>query len=409
MANFREIINNLSRALCTGFVLLSASFSTDAESIDYHGINIPDQAGKVITVTGPTAPSNLGDTITHEHLFLQLWIPLDDKERWERLGRWLNSGTKPPVTKGELELWNMPFSARNRMKLGRVSKDAWELTSVETAIREVQAYQELGGSTIVEVTPLGLKRQPEKVREVARQTGANIIMGTGVYNEPWHPVDMGKWSRQDMTKLMVREIVEGIAGTNIKAGIIGEIPADDLARQPENSDKIRLMRAAVDASWLTGAAISLHGDLKFMHNLHFGLDILEEEGADLSRVVLGHISTVASSDIALLESLLRRGVYLQFDLLGLPSAGMSVTEQHAIKTLIERGYSKQLLVSHDVCNKAQQKEYGGYGFTFVHSVLLPYLRAEGVSESAIDNILKQNPRRVLTFVKPQHLKDIQAQ
>ena len=71
--------------------------------------------------------------------------------------------------------------------------------------------------------------------------------------------------------------------------------------------------------------------------------------------------------------------------------------------LIERGYSRRILVSHDVCTKFQLREYGGYGFTFVQSVLIPHLLGRGVSTRAITEITVENPRRVLTFVKPQAL------
>ncbi len=163
-----------------------------------------------------------------------------------------------------------------------------------------------------------------------------------------------------------------------------------------------MLRAAARASRLTGAAITLHSDFSKMPNLHTSLDILEEEGADLSRVVVGHIATAAAADPAFLESLLRRGVYLQFDVLGnpldleLPNRPMV----DAIESLLLKGYSRRLLVSHDVCTKFQLREYGGYGFTFVQSVLVPHLLARGISTRAIDDLTVANPRRVLTFVRP---------
>jgi phosphotriesterase-related protein len=119
-------------------------------------------------------------------------------------------------------------------------------------------------------------------------------------------------------------------------------------------------------------------------------------------VVVGHVASVASADLSFLESLLRRGVYLQFDVLGnpldleLPNRPMV----DAIETLIERGYAGRILVSHDVCTKFQLREYGGYGFTFVQSVLVPHLLRRGVSTRAIKEITVDNPRRILTFVKP---------
>ncbi len=401
----------VARAFVLWLSLYGFTCASHAEEQIFHGINVPDQSGKVMTVTGAISPSRLGDTLMHEHLLLKLALPLDQPERWVKLGRFMASGARktwltPPATPEELALWHMPFTVRNRGKLslpqyGLLNEDNWTLDDMGVAIREVQAYQELGGQTIVDVTTIGLGRQPEKIRAIAEKTGVNIVLGTGFYNDAWHPKDMSERSLLNLTKVMVREIAEGIGNTNIRAGLIGEIPVDDIGAQPENSDKTRVLQAAARASRLTGAAISLHGDFREIQHLHPAIDILEAEGADLSRVVMGHITAVAAADIAFLESLLQRGIYLQFDLLGYSVAGLSPIEMEAIETLIKRGYSKQLLVSQDVCTKAQLKENGGFGFTFVHSVLLPYLRQQDVSGAAITDLLQNNPKRVLTFVKPR--------
>ncbi len=64
------------------------------------------------------------------------------------------------------------------------------------------------------------------------------------------------------------------------------------------------------------------------------------------------------------------------------------------------GHSKKILVSQDAFTKAHKAKNGGWGMTYVHTALLPYLRKNGVNEMAIRNILEKNPQRVLTFAKP---------
>ena len=354
------------------------------------GISVPDQSGRAMTVLGPIDPAQLGPTLMHEHLFIRFWVPLEEPERWSRLG------LRRPETAEELAIWNAPFTARDRMKLltyFQRNREGFTLDDLPTAVSEVQAYQALGGRTIVDVTTTGLNPQPEKLREVAKRTGANVVAGTGFYRRAWHPADMGQRSLDDLTQFVVREIAVGMGTTGIRAGIIGEIPAEDLVFEPRESDEVRVLRAAARASRLTGAAITLHSDFQKMKNLHTSVDILEEEGADLSRVVVGHIASVASADLSFLESLLRRGVYLQFDVLGNP-LDLAIPNRpmvDAIEALIERGYSRRILVSHDVCTKFQLREYGGYGFTFVQSVLIPHLLGRGVSTRAITEITVENP------------------
>lgn len=366
----------------------------------YNGFSIPDMSGKAMTVLGPIPSNTIGSSLTHEHLFIDFFVPLDQPERWAMLGM------KPPETEDELDIWHQTFSAYNRANLlsqFHRNRDAFTLNSLDDAINEVLAYRQLGGKTIVDVTTVGLNRQPKSLQEVAVRTGVNIIMGTGFYRRAWHPEDMSNRSVSDLTKVMIREIVEGVDNTGIKAGIIGEIPAVHLVFDPNDSNEVKVLRAAAHASQLTGAAITLHSSFGSLSNISQSVDLLEKEGADLSRVIVGHIATLASENIIFLEGLLKRGVYLQFDILGNPweLSMSSYPMVKAIVSLISLGYSKQILVSQDVCTKFQLTKYGGHGLTFIHSKLIPYLQRKGISAQDIKNIIEENPKRVLTFAKPK--------
>ncbi len=317
--------------------------------------------------------------------------------------------------------WDLPFTAWNRARLYADSsillseglEEALYVDDLEDAISEVNLYKELGGKTIVDVTPINASRQPLKLQQVSKKTGVNIIASTGFYWGTLLPKDMDQHSISDLAMIMVKEITEGINGTEVKAGIIGEVALDGFTLVPKESNEVRSLRASARASRLTGAAISLHGDYKRPERSHTILDILEEEGADLSRVIFGHVGAIIAKDIPFLETLLSRGVYLQFDLLGWPSAPLQpLYDQRpmleSIETLILYGYEKQILVSHDSFTKGHKAKYGGWGMTFVHTALLTYLRSKGVQERSIKNILENNPKRVLTFVKPQEPIDTES-
>ena len=131
--------------------------------------------------------------------------------------------------------------------------------------------------------------------------------------------------------------------------------------------------------------------------------MLEAEGADLSRVVVGHSNSLAS-DLAFMERLLARGVYIQFDTLGRqPTVRRSVNDTdvaHGIVSLIEAGHVDRILLSQDVCTKAQLKAYGGTGFSFIQEQFIPYLKQLGVTDAQLQTIMVENPKRVLTFAAP---------
>ena len=366
-------------------LLLLATGSALSQSIQYSGIDIPDNSGKVMTVKGLIDPDLLGPTLMHEHLFLDI-----------------SKLAKKPLKTEDIKHWQRPFTAADRTET-IFFKDYLLLSSVKDAIGEVREYQKLGGKTIVDLTSIGLNRQPKKLRQVAEKTKANIIASAGYHSNLFHPEDIDRLSIEQLTVQMVKDIVKGMDGTNIRAGIIGEISNQDLSSNSIESNELRVIRAAARASQLTGASISLHSVFSNKEQLHLTLDILEEEGADLSRVVLGHItfSGEESIDINLLESLLKRGVFLQFDYLGFLYPYDRKIDMEAIVTLINYGFSNRVMVSHDVYIKPHLIKFGGYGFTFIHTRLLPYLRSNGISEQAIKNIMEENPKRILTLAKPK--------
>lgn len=366
---------------------------TAAATVTFQGITVPDNAGKVLTVEGLVAPETLGTTLMHEHLYSDLGAPYDGK----------------PLPKSETAraLFQQPFSLRNRgavlWNLFGSNRDVLRLDSYPDAAAEVVDYRNSGGSTLVDVTPIGLGRRPGELAKIARATGVKIVMGAGYYRAAWHPAGMDSRSIDDLTRTIVSDIVVGADGSGVRAGIIGEIPGEDLRRTPRDSNEVRVLRAAARASQLTGAAITLHNNVGHPESWHATLDILQEEGADLNRVVAGHMTV---PDVGLIESLIGRGVYVEFDTLGAPFLPQIPALDNrplmdTIVELIKRGHARQILVSQDVCTKAQLHKFGGYGYDFVLTTLVPYLKSKGVSDNNIYTILQDNPRRVLTFQPPR--------
>jgi len=380
---------------CVLFHCLAASAGADTG-------NTPgsDFTGKVITVTGAIEPAQLGETLMHEHLFIDFWLPANEPARWNNL-----FGRTPPTSPEELKIWEQPLTMRNRAEMAArlwANRDAFTLDSLQDALEEVSDFRQLGGGAIVDVTSIGLNRQPEKLREVSRRTGVKIVMGTGYYRTAWHPAALIDMSVRDLALRMYEDITVGVNGAKGKAGIIGEIPIEKITPAGPVTGESKVLRAAAIASSWTGAAISIHSDFYDMSKLTLALDLLEKDGADLSRVILGHISNAAAADLSFLEDLLQRGVFLQFDVFGNPwQLRMNdLLGAEAILSLVEKGYSKQILVSHDMCTKFQLTRFGGFGLKYVHRALLPYFRDGGMTDSQINDIMTANPARVLPLSTP---------
>ncbi len=300
----------------------------------------------VITVRGPIRGDALGLTLPHEHLFIDLF---------------------------------------------RITRVRDGLLNDETlAIQEAARFKAAGGGTLVEVTNHGLKRNPAGLRRVAEATGLHVVMGSGWYREPYYDHDyIARRTTADLAADFVAEIEKGEPETGIRPGIIGEIGADwSWVSPPEE----RVHRASARAHRQTGLAITLHA-LESPVGLQ-QLDLLEEEGADLRRVVVGHSDTWPDPEYH--EAIARRGAYVQFDTIrGLHPYEV---EKHLrlVTEFLRRGYLRQLLLSHDNCFKSHLVGYGGHGYAYLPTRFVPLLREAGLSDEQIQVILVENPRRVLS-------------
>jgi len=307
---------------------------------------------QIQTVTGPIAPDALGVTLTHEHVYIQMWH----------------------------------LRGRNDY--------AGQFEDDELLCSELGAFQQLGGRTIVDCTVDGIGRQPEKLRRLSEQTGLYFVMGCGWYREPYYPPedDIDRRPVNELADRLIAEIRDGVAKTGIRPGIIGEVGTD---KWWVSSQEERVHRAAARAQKATGLAITTHSIGKPVGLLE--LDIFEEEGVDPSRVVIGHCDLPHSLFLDYHLEILRRGAYVQFDTFG---AKPPEIEEHAMKIfldLLSRGYEKRLLLSQDVCKVQHLCAFGGNGFSHVLKSVVPRLHRAGVSKEMVHSMLVENPRRVLTI------------
>jgi len=308
----------------------------------------------VQTVLGPIDPAELGWTLPHEHTAIALWhIP----NRW----------------------------------------DYWELRRDQPVIvEELAAFRAAGGGALVDLTLDGVGRDPEWLAEISRATRLHVVMGSGWYRGAHYPVEalIDRRSVDALADQIVRDATVGVGDTGIRSGIIGEIGTDKpwLSAQEE-----RVHRAAARAARRTGLAITTHAVQSAV-----GLDqlaVFEAEGADLSRVVIGHADSNPSLDYHL--AIVERGASVEFDFLGM---AFTPLERHGegrvvdnLQELLARGHVERILLSQDVCHDSQLHRYGGNGYTYLADGFLPRLREAGVSEAEIRAITIDNPRRLLTI------------
>ncbi|MFI0421048.1 phosphotriesterase [Spongiactinospora sp. 9N601] len=346
----------------------------------------PVPLGTAVTVTGEVPAGALGVALTHEHLLSDFAPPADTPESWAATGR-----TRPTAA-GLLRLYRAPLTMEilGEIAMGAPNRDDWLLGDEHLAADELAAFRRAGGGTLVDGTAIGLGRDPAALRRISAATGVAIVMGCGWYHPGWADGLAGR-DVASLTDEIVRDLTEGVHG--VRAGIIGEIGALD----PDDPVARVVLAAAARASAATGAAISLRRteDAAAQRRV---LDLLAEQGADLTRVAVGGCDTLAPRPDDL-EPLLERGVFVRFDGLGRLPSVLSVSDDQDVATavleLARRGHAGRVLLSQGVAAKSHLLAYGGGGYGFVLQQFVPYLRMLGADDALIETVTVANPARLL--------------
>jgi phosphotriesterase-related protein len=309
----------------------------------------------VQTVLGAIEPEQVGVTLMHEHTLIDLYA-------------WGGGG----------------------------SGSSYDLIVDDEVLlaEELRRYREAGGQTVVDVTTIGIGRNPAGLKRLAEATGLQIVMGAGWYRESVYPRQVYELSTNQLADFLVRELEEGAEGTGVRPGIIGELGTERFHITPAQE---RVFRAAARAQRATGAAISTH-------TTHFGdlaleqVALLLEEGVRPERIVVGHLGERRGAQDVI--EVARTGVFVQVDHVGGGPAGGLQPERQRARNVVEvarAGHLDQLLISMDICTTSSLAWYGGIGYDHLLRRFVPLLHEEGLTESEVQTILVDNPRRVLAF------------
>jgi phosphotriesterase-related protein len=323
---------------------------------------------QVQTVLGPVDASALGRVLMHEHIFV---LTADVQQ-------------------------NYP--------------DEWgsEDDRVADAVARLRALAAAGITTIVDVTVIGQGRYIPRIARIAGQVPElNIVAATGCYTFDEVPLFFWRRTPQDearagrpasdpMLSFFVKDITEGITGTGVRAGMLKcAVDAKGLTEGVE-----RVLRNVARAHVATGGTpITIHTHAAGGHGPQI-LTVLREEGADLSRVVLGH-SGDAVHDPDYLTGMAEAGLTLGMDRFGIDHFATFQERSDLVVELCRRGLAEQMVLSHDTCCHIDWFSPGSlaaltdWHYLHVSQDVLPYLRDHGVSEAEIDAMLIGNPARIL--------------
>jgi phosphotriesterase-related protein len=337
--------------------------------------------GRAQTVLGVIDPGELGPTLMHEHLLFDIRTP----------SMRAASDQGPEIT-----LCNC-FA----INYGRKKVPAnFRLLCEATAADEIKQIVPLGGRSVVELSSGGLDPRPNGLVAVARESGVNIVMGCGHYVDEYQPQSNRARSVEQFAAEITDQIQIGAWGTDVRAGIIGEIGC----QAPWTELEQRVMAGALLAMDQTGAALNVHPG-RDPDQPQQVADFVRAHGADPARVIISHIDRTIFDETRLLR-LADSGVVIEFDLFGNESAYYALSDidmpndairLRLIRALIARGHLERVVISHDICYRTRMTRWGGHGYSHIFANVLPMMRARGFSEAEIEAITVGNPRRLLTF------------
>jgi phosphotriesterase-related protein len=343
---------------------------------------------KIRTVLGDIAPEQAGGTLTHEHIrYAFAGSELDHRNVWD--------------------FNDVAQKVADEIKTGR---------------------NDYGLNTIVDMTPAELGRIPELLAEVSRRSGANVVAITGFFPEvngmgiPFH------WRRQsleDIENMLVRDITEGMVYdgklTPYKAGLIKASTGGSSAKNPTpignkgrriGPNEERAIIAIGRAQRRLGCCINTHTQPLEYALCNPGVELLEaleENGADPTKVIIGH--AFVHPNIDQLKAIVERGASLQIDHIGIPWQNESAEQlDELIAThvcmLADLGYLDRLVFSYDkffshsrgpVTELEPEQLNEAVYISYISESFAPRLEKKGFGAAELRQVLVDNPARLLAF------------
>ena len=298
-----------------------------------------------MTVTGPRPLSEMGPTLPHEHVFLNL----------------------------------MPeYKAQGVLNDERL------------AVEELGKLPSVGCRTIFDLTSLEIDRDPEALKRISEETAVAIVMGSGHYRDPYlSPEHLDRNEVEALTEALVDEIETGYRNTGIRPGIIGEVGSN---HKWISSREERALRTAGRAAKRTGLTVFTHA-ARWPLGLP-QLDILQREGVDPRHVVIGHCDMVPSMEYH--QAVADRGAFVEFDTIRGRDEFVTMRQVEYVMNMVRRGHIEQVLISHDLCLTTLYQAYGGNRYTFIFDSFLDLLGDAGLNADELRVITIDNPARAVS-------------
>lgn len=259
------------------------------------------------------------------------------------------------------------------------------------AMEQVVGVRKRGIKTIFDPSVMGLDRDVRFMKRVSEDSGVQIIAATGIFTFHYLPTRFMANDIEFMVEQFVRDIEVGVQNSDIKAGFLK--CATDVPGVTPDVEKV--LRAVARAHKRTGVPIMTHS-VPSKENGLLQLEIFEQEGVNLNKVLIGHCGDTDNLDY--LERILEKGAFVGMDRYGITREISTEQRNATVRALIEKGYVDRMFLSQDYCcttdalkpESLKNSKYPDWSMTFLLDKVIPSLLSQGVTEEHIKTMLEMN-------------------
>jgi len=261
-------------------------------------------------------------------------------------------------------------------------------------VREVRASGQDGVAVIVDGGHPDMHRDINVLKRVDAESGVKVVGSAGYYMQRSYPPDIASKSADQIADDILAQASRDHLGAIGEIGQQGGVLTDD---------EKKVFAAAGKAQARSGLPV-------FTHNAYSlratnvprdaglrQLDILLSNGADPSKVCIGHVCCLDDPAVEIAGAIAERGSYVGFDRVTLNATMPDEKRVQMAMAFVDAGHADKLLLSSDLYSARQLKSQGAAGFSATLTVFGPMLRDAGMSEQTLRMILEDNPRKFLAF------------
>lgn len=329
------------------------------------------------TVLGPVPAHELGAVSTNEHV-------LTDSRglgRPTREGTQLSGPIRPEIL-GDLR-WSW-LSLPDNLTLDDEEAAAAELADAAGA----------GIGTIVEATAWGMGPRPDRLPEISRRSGVNIVSAYGSYIDKTLPDWWRRQSEAEMEHAFTTALTRAVPGTAFRAGLLGLLGTSAEITPVE----LRALRAAARAAASADAAVSIRLDAAARRGPEV-VDVLTGEGLAVERILFCNIDKAL--DPAYVRDIVDSGAVVEFAFGSEHYFGdraRDATDGERLDflcTLLDDREGAAVTLSCSVWTKGQLSRHGGMGYGHVARRVAPALERRGIAPDRIRDMLVTRPASLL--------------